>query len=280
MQQSTFAQEAISVKTLSEKGQPMIFLPHIGCSSDMWKEMAEKYQNTNACYLIDFAGFAGMTPLAGDYTESYVQGISNFIREKNLKNCILVGQNYGGLVAVKVAEELPENVHVLILADFYPKLSMVLDENISPGQLDTILTSIKTFNMNPDSAQFAAYQKQIAEGMNFSDSANVQKFVQWQLQSDRATLTGTLTDQMKDDKILFFEKNKIPVLVYTTWYFALKYKNMPLSDAEKILAGMYPRAKNVTHAVTQDAKDFIANDQPEWFAKQLDQFLKLTAGAK
>lgn len=280
LQQNASAQQAIEVKTISEKGQPMIFLPHIGCSSDMWKEMAEKYQNTHACYLIDFAGFAGNAPLKGDYTENYVIGIRKFIEEKQLKNCILVGQNYGGYVAVKVAEELPDAVKVLVLSDFYPKLRLVLGENITQGQMDTILTSIKTLNMNTDSVQFAAYQKQMAEGMNLSASSKVDEFVRWQIKSDRATLAGTLIEQLKDDLIPVFVKNIRPTLVYTTWYFAIRYKNMPITEAQKSLAGMYPGARNVTHAVTGDAKDFIANDQPEWFADQLNQFLKLKAGGK
>ena len=280
LQQKTFAQQAISVKALSDKGQPMIFLPHIGCSSEMWREMAEKYKNTHACYLLDFAGFAGMPPLTGNFTQEYVEGIITFIKEKQLSNCILVGQNYGGYVAVKVARQLPETVKALVLSDFYPKLSKVLGENVSSGQLDTILSAIKTFNNTTDSAQFSAYNKQMAEGMNFSNPVMVEKFVQWQSQSDRETLAETLSTQMKDDLIPFFQKNTIPVLVYTTWYFAIKFKNMPLSEAGKSLEGMYPGAKNVTHAITENAKDFIANDQPEWFAAQLNQFLKLEPGAK
>ncbi len=53
-----------------------------------------------------------------------------------------------------------------------------------------------------------------------------------------------------------------------------------MSAAAETLNGMYPGAKLITLAITEDAKDFIANDQPEWFTQQLDQFLKTNISAK
>lgn len=274
------AQEAMFVKKISEKGAPMLFLPHIGCNSDMWKLMAENYTKTNACYLFDFAGFAGKPALKGNYTENYVNSLVKFIEDNNLKECILIGQNYGAFVATQVAEKLPGSVKFLVLTDFYPKLSMVLGKDMTQEKLDNILASIKQNVIQSDSISFAAYQKQMAVGMNYMDSSFVPEFVNWQMTSDRQTLSGTLIEQMSTDLLPYFEKNKIPTLIFSTWYFGKTFKNMPLSEAEKTIEGMYPQAKNVQHAITENAKDFIACDQPVWFTAQLDQFIKQKSGAK
>ena len=276
----TVAQDAIYVKKISEKGNPMLFLPHIGCASTMWQPIAESYSKTNACYLFDFADFGGKPALKGNYTENYVNSIVKYIETNNLKECILVGQNYGGFVAVKVAEKLLGRVKLLVLSDFYPKLSMVLGKDMTAAQLENILASIKKTVVETDSLPFANYQKQMAMGMNYMDSSFVPQFVKWQMTSDRETLAGTLVEQTSADVIPFFENNKIPTLVYSTWYFAKTYKKMPLAEAEETLNGMYPNAQNVQHAITEDAKDFIACDQPIWFAAQLDQFIKQKSGAK
>ena len=47
-----------------------------------------------------------------------------------------------------------------------------------------------------------------------------------------------------------------------------------VAEAEKTMSGMYSKAQNVHHAITENAKDFIACDQPLWFTAQVDQFLK------
>ena len=73
---------AIKVSKISDSGTPMLFLPHIGCSSDMWKEIAEHYKKTNSCYLIDFAGFDTMKKIEKPYTEKYVEAISNYIKNQ------------------------------------------------------------------------------------------------------------------------------------------------------------------------------------------------------
>lgn len=268
------AQDAIFVKKLSDTGSPMIFLPHIGCASAMWQVIADKYSKTNSCYLVDFAGFAGKPAIKDNYTENYVNGLVKYLEENNLKDCILVGQNYGAFVAGKVAAKLPGRINRMVMVDFYPKLSMVLGNDISPEKLQEIFTSIKQSTISADSISFSGYQKQMAIGMNFMDSSFVPQFVNWQMNSDKETLAGTLIEQMSADLLPYFQDNKIPTLVFSTWYFAKTFKNMPFAEAEKTMSGMYSKAQNVHHAITENAKDFIACDQPLWFTAQVDQFLK------
>lgn len=274
---SALAQNSIQAKQLGAKGQPILFLPHVGCSSDMWKEIADHYSTTNKCYLINFAGFAGMPAIQQPYSQQYVQGLVQFIKENKLEDCILVGQNYGAYVASKVAAEMPDNIKVVVAADFYPKLSMVLDKNMTPEKLAAITKSLQANLLAQDSAAFIAYQKQMAQGMNYIDTTKVVDFLRWQVASDRATIGGTLAEQLSDDVIPYFQKNTVPTLVFTTWYFAKTYNKMPLSESKNVLDGMYPDAKNVTHVITEDAKDFIAADQPQWFIEKLDEFLNRTA---
>jgi hypothetical protein len=121
---------------------------------------------------------------------------------------------------------------------------------------------------------FTATQKQTAEMMNFTNAQDVNRFVEWQQKSDRKTLAETLCEQFSGDLLPVLKDNKIQVLVFTTWYFAKKYKNMPISEADKKLKEMYAETPNITHAVTEEAKDFIAIDQPKWFISEMDKFLR------
>ncbi|WP_294675233.1 alpha/beta hydrolase [uncultured Fluviicola sp.] len=274
LSQSTFSQKAASFTQVSQKGSPIIFLPHIGCSSDMWKDIAAQYRENYSVYLADFAGFNGKQALDSNFTESYVKEIQQFIREKQLKQVVLAGQNYGAFIAVKVAADKRLPIQSIVAVDFYPCLSMVLDPNMSAETLESVKESIRQSAMQSDDSTFAAIQRQTAEMMNFSNPEDVDRFVKWQLNSDRKTLSETLCDQFASDLRSALKERKIPILVCSTWYFARKYKNMPLSEADGKMKEMYGDIPNVTHAITEDAKDFIASDQPEWFVKQVNTFLK------
>lgn len=271
---SLLAQEAIKVTQISQKGNPILFLPHIGCASQMWEGIAKNFAATNSCFLVDFAGFAGMKPLTADYTENYVSALVSYIYKNKLENSILVGQNYGAYVATLVAKQIPGKIKAIIASDFYPKLSMVLGKDIDEEKLNTIVKSMKENIIAQNDSSFKSYQIQIAKNMNFMDSTYVETFVDWQMKSDRKTISETLAEQLTDNLLPYYETNTIPTLIFTTWYFAKTYKNLPLSKAASTLDGMYPKALKITHKVTEQTKDFIPNDAPTWFIYEVDQFLK------
>lgn len=271
---SALAQKAIRFTQISTKGNPIIFLPHIGCSSEMWKDVAHHYQKNNTVYLADFAGFNGEQPIQTDFTNSYVNDLQQFIQKNKLHNVVLVGQNYGAFVAVKAAQDPNLRIKAIVASDFYPKLSMVLSPNITTEQLEQMKSGVRKATLEMEAEAFKSNQKQTAEMMNFNKPEDVDRFVQWQVKSDRNTLAETLCEQFSADLRPALEKNKIPMLVFTTWYFAKTYKKMPIFEADKKLKEMYGNTPNVTHKVTEDAKDFMANDQPEWFISEMDNFLK------
>ncbi|MCO6497731.1 MAG: alpha/beta hydrolase [Chitinophagaceae bacterium] len=271
---ASMAQNAIVVNQISEQGNPIIFLPHIGCSSEMWNEIAAHYKNTHSVYLVDFAGFNGQKAIDSPYTEKYVNALSQYIKGEHLKNIILVGQNYGAFVAVKLAIDNEVNIKAIIASDFYPKLSMVIDRDITPEKLEKMKTGIRRGSMQADDTTFTANQRQTAEMMNFSKAEDINRFVQWQQKSDRKTLAETLCEQLESNLLPQLKNNKTPMLVFTTWYFAKKYRNMTISEADSVLKEMYGDTPNVIHKVTEEAKDFIPNDQPEWFIGEADNFLK------
>lgn len=153
---TTMAQNAIVVNQISKQGNPVIFLPHIGCSSEMWNEIAAHYKNTHSVYLVNFAGFNGQEAIEAPYTEKYVNALSQYIKEQQLKNIIMVGQNYGAFVAVKLAIDKDINIKAIIASDFYPKLSMVIDRDITPEKLERMKTGIRQGIMQANDTTFAA----------------------------------------------------------------------------------------------------------------------------
>src|SRR5688500_14197044 len=95
---------------LSGSGDPIIALHGLGGSLYSWRELVGKIPN-HQLILIDFRG-AGKSPKLLDKrysTHDQAELIYQYIREKNLKNLTLMGNSYGGAVALLVAIKLGEN---------------------------------------------------------------------------------------------------------------------------------------------------------------------------
>ena len=94
---------------LSGSGDPIIALHGLGASLYSWRELVGKIPN-HQLIRIDFRG-AGKSPKPRDKHYSIHQQaalIHQYIREKNLKNVTLMGNSYGGAVALLVALRLGE----------------------------------------------------------------------------------------------------------------------------------------------------------------------------
>lgn len=275
---SAIAQNPVRIKKLSNEGNPIIFLPHIGCSSEMWEKITPHFLKTHSVYLANFAGFNGEKPIKSNFTQNYVTSIQEFIKKNGLKKVVLVGQNYGAFIAINIAQDKELEIKAIVASDFYPKLSMVLIPDITTEQLEQMTGSIRKGILEINDEAFTAAQKQTAEMMNFSNPEDVAKFVTWQCNSDRNTLAETLCEQFSADLLPMLENNNIPILAFTTWYFAKQHKNAPISEADNKLKEMFGNTPLIKHAITEEAKDFIACDQPQWFINEMDNFLNSTVG--
>jgi pimeloyl-ACP methyl ester carboxylesterase len=94
---------------LSGSGDPIIALHGLGASLYSWRELVGKIPN-HQLILIDFRG-AGKSPKPRDKhysSQEQAELIYQYIREKNLKNLTLMGNSYGGAVALLVALRLVE----------------------------------------------------------------------------------------------------------------------------------------------------------------------------
>jgi pimeloyl-ACP methyl ester carboxylesterase len=115
--------------------------------------------------------------LSADITpDTHVRDIVNFIRWRDLKDVILVGHSYGGMVITGVAAQIPEALHAMIYLDaFVPEESGV-----------SIFATANPVRM-------AAFQKQIDAG---AEAVAADMFDVWTDKPEtRALLVEKCTDQ-------------------------------------------------------------------------------------
>ena len=104
-------------------GDPIIFIHGLGASIYTWRNMKAPLEGNNKLFLIDLKGF-GQSPKPRDNRYSIVVQadlIYEFILEHDLKNLTLVGNSYGGavalLVSIRLCAEKPNRLSKLVLVD-------------------------------------------------------------------------------------------------------------------------------------------------------------------
>ena len=261
---------AISV-TISGKGKPVLFIPHIGCPGEMWQDAARELAKTYQCHVVSLAGFAGMAPLDSNYTQQYLSQIRDYLQTRKLKNVTIVGMNYGGFLALQLHNH--PTVAKLIVVDTYPFLAQVLNPAVTASEAATYASQAKKAYLTATAADFEQMMQQTAQGMITSDTLKARQYTHWLVQSDRKTIATVLAEQLQTDLRPQLSSIKVPVLALGTWYFGKNLKKMPLEEGYKMHENFFGTLPNHKTVLTETGKDFMHWDEPAWFIKEVTTFI-------
>ncbi len=103
-------------------GDPILFLHGLGANIFSWKQLVPYLEKKYTLMLLDLKGFGrSPKPFDGRYSiYDHAQCVLKFIRDHDLQNLIIVGNSFGGVVGLIVAEKLQQKngaLKALILID-------------------------------------------------------------------------------------------------------------------------------------------------------------------
>lgn len=107
--------------TESGRGTPLLFLHGNTASSNMFAEVAGRYEDSFKVVLIDFSGHGNSQRLhefPADLWFHEAQQVIAFLHEKKYEKVHIIGSSGGALVAINVALEAPELVARVIADSF------------------------------------------------------------------------------------------------------------------------------------------------------------------
>lgn len=265
------AQTPAAQITVIGKGKPVLLIPHIGCPPEMWIGVTEELAKKNTCHVVSLAGFAGTVPIDSAYTKRYIHFIQQYLQTKKLAEVTVVGMNYGGFLALQLAQH--PSVGKLVVIDTYPFLAQVLNPKATQQDADTYASQMKAGYLAPNEKDFEAIVYQNGKAMITNDTIKAKMYARWVAQSDRKTIATALADQMATDLRPSLTSIKVPVLIVGTWYFGKTYKNMPIEEGYRMHEEFYGVLPNHTVRLTETAKDFMHWDDPDWFLNELSLFM-------
>ncbi|HMJ68399.1 MAG TPA: alpha/beta hydrolase [Cyclobacteriaceae bacterium] len=260
---AAYAQPSFQIKK-SGKGDPVIFLPGFTCPGAVWDETIAHLNKQYECHVISYAGFNGLTPIKMPWYETIKKEMIDYIKSQKLSNVRIVGHSMGGMLALDLASELPDNIRSVVAVDALP----CLRELWMPGVPASSLKYESPYNKQQLAATPEA-MKQTATMMASGMTLNKQKadsVVKWMLNADRETYVYGYTDLLKIDLRDALTKVKAKTLVL----------GAPFPDATVVTATFekqYANLKTKTIVVAENSRHFIMFDQPDWFYSKVNNFL-------
>jgi esterase len=110
----------LAYRTIGE-GEPLIILHGLFGSSDNWQTLAKSYAEHFKVYLVDQRNH-GHSPHSRSFSyPDMAEDLLELVREEQLTYCNLIGHSMGGKTAMFFAQEWPEYVDKMVIADMGAK---------------------------------------------------------------------------------------------------------------------------------------------------------------
>lgn len=264
------SQAAFTVQ-VSGKGTPMILIPGLASSAEVWNGTVAHYAAHYQCYTFNLAGFAGVAPIQGPLLQQAEDGLSQYIKDHHLDHPVIVGHSLGGYLAMKFAADHPDQIGKLVIVDSLPALGAAQMHDATPDQLRAMAERIRSNMEKGDAASMEANQRKFIQSMVTSD-ADVERIVQWGKASDRHTVVESMYDLMASDLRPELAQIKAPTLVMGTWIAYKEYA--PREAIEATYRQQYAKLAGVKIEMADHARHFIMYDDPNWMFERMDAFLQ------
>ena len=265
---------AFQVKVTGQ-GQPVLLIPGATCSGDEWNETVAHLGGKYQCHVLTIAGFSGVAPLAGaPYLSQIKDQIAQYIVDEKLDNVILGGHSIGGFFSLWIASEMKDHLQKVIVVDAMPFFAGANNpaaaDTFSEAQAKSMFARYNAM----DDKQLKTSQLMTAKFMCL-DSTRWDMIATWGVKSDKKTMAYAITEMMSKDMRKLISKITVPVLVLAAYHKMPQYPQFTRESVVEVYKDQYKECtKCVVHTADDNTAHFIMYDNPQWFYKEMDTFLK------
>ena len=239
---------------VSGDGAPIILIPGLASSGDVWKETVAELSKTNACHV----------PKIKAEIAQYILQLDQPV--------ILIGHSLGGFLSLQVANEHPELISKAIIVDSYPFYSAAMNPIATVEIMIPVAKQTKSMIENASGEDFETQQAASMPIMT-ATAGRIPQLVDWSVKSDRSTLGQAIYELMTTDYRPNLSSLKTSVLILGAWYSGKDY-GMTAESVKANFEQQYRLAENVQIEMAPTAHHFIMWDNYEWFMSQIQNFIK------
>jgi len=254
---------------VSGAGEPLLFVPGLACSGDVWDEAVAEFEKGYECHVFTLPGFAGQVPAEyeGKYVDFIARELDRYIDEHHMEKPVMVGHSLGGFVGLLMASEPDCRLSGLMVVDSLPFLSATMN----PAATEESVKGMAQAMANQAKAMQPEQIRQMLSGM-ITAPDRVNQALEWSSQSDPATVSQAMMDLYTTDLRDEVGNIRIPVHVLGSWvaykaYGATRESTMAIYDTQYMLLPHYQLE------MTDIGRHFIMWDDPEFFMNSTKSFL-------
>lgn len=260
--------------TVKGQGKPVIFIPGLGCSGDVWNETMERLYANYECHIINLPGFAGEKPIS--LKEGYLPAVKNklihYIQSNLKEKPMVIGHSLGGFLSLLISAENDQLFSKIIIVDSYPFLSAIYNPEATEDNVKSQAFMMKNAITASNDSLFVVQQSMTLNTM-ISDQEKIQLALQWSLKSDRETLGQAMYELMTTDLRDQLKNIQTPVLVLGSW-IAGKDFGITKELTKAIFENQYANAPNVQIKISDAGRHFLMWDDFDWFIQEITNFLR------
>jgi N-formylmaleamate deformylase len=252
-------------------GPPMILIPGLSCGGDVWDTTVAHYKGRYKCYVLTLPGFAGQPPIAAPILPKVRDEIIKYMADNHLDHPVLIGHSLGAAMVLWIAATAPDKVGKVVAVDGVPYLPLVLSPTASAETLKSQGEQFRTMMANSTQASFVAGTKQSLSYMITSPN-DVETVLKTSRLSDPKSVGETMYELYTTDLRPEMGKIRVPVLELAEGAFNTtpEMKKASMENYEDQLHTI----PHHTLRMSDKARHFIMLDDPGFFFKEIDNFLK------
>jgi len=248
-------------------GHPMILVPGLSCSGEVWHDLVEHYKNRYEIHVLTLAGFGGSPSVAPPFLDSVRQELIHYIREKKLDHPVLIGHSLGGFMVLWVGSTAPELVGSIVAVDGVPFLPALGNDTATPISTQEIATRVRDMFAGLTQEQFAKQNQQSLKTL-ITDPQKVDWVAASSGKSDPKAVGQAIFELMTTDIRTSVEAITAPTVMLAAG--GLIKDKAKANDVMKKYEKQIKKIKNHKLIMASNARHFIMLDDPDLLYKQID----------
>lgn len=248
----------------------VIFIPALASGGYIWDGVVAEVGRRYTVYTVTFAGFDGAPPTQPPYLDEFTRSIEELIAVEKLNKPVLVGHSLGGFLALRVAEEIPDQIGGVMVLDMIPRYPPSTPSESAEARQKSAAT-LRDEMLASSPAQFEAGVHAYVGGL-VTDPKNAEMISELLLKSDRATFAGAEYELTQADLRPNLAKISAPVEVVAPIKAGASVPTL-LAFYKSSFSGV----AQLDIAPIGPSLHFMMYDQPAKFQTLLDAFLARVA---
>jgi N-formylmaleamate deformylase len=257
--------------TRSGSGRPLIFIPGLASSPDVWKETVAHLRKHHDCHVLELAGFAGRKAVpAPSFLTAVRDDLIRYVREEKLERPVVVGHSLGGVIALWAAATAPDAFGGVVSVDGVPFLSALRDSTMTPEAVKPQAEAMRRMYASLKGDDLEAAARMSVSAMVRS-SWDVDRIARWMRVSDSATVGQALYEAMTTDLRETVSAIEVPTLVVAAAEPAADDAGRAAVTAA--YEDQFRRIPDHRVVLAPKARHFVMLDDPGFLRTTIEEFL-------